>query len=67
MTESCTEVYFSHKPQGFRHAPHHARSGGADLKNHLLVDACGNPVHFELGPGNDADVTVAPELLKNMD
>ena len=41
--------------------------GGQTSKIHMLVDACGNPVHFELGPGNIADVTVAPELLKNMD
>lgn len=41
--------------------------GGQTSKIHMLVDACGNPVHFELSAGNVADVTVVPELLKNID
>ena len=41
--------------------------GGNTTKIHALVDALGNPVHFELSGGQVSDNTVAIDLLASID
>ena len=42
---------------------HRALAWGPTTKIHALTDACGRPVAFALGPGNEADISAAPALL----
>lgn len=39
--------------------------GGKNTKLHAVVDALGNPVHLELGPGNEHDSVKSPSLIGN--
>lgn len=41
-------------------------SGGLTTKIHVLTDALGNPLAFQLTPGQQSDVSVAQNLIKNI-
>jgi len=51
--------------KGFETAVGKSR-GGNTTKIHLLVDANGNPVHFELTGGQVHDTKIAPKLIEKM-
>jgi len=55
-------------PIGGREAQAIGKSrGGWNTKLHALVDAAGTPTALSLSPGNEADVTHAPEMLEGME
>lgn len=40
--------------------------GGNNTKIHAVVDALGNPIHVQLNAGNIHDISVAKEVLSNI-
>lgn len=41
--------------------------GGLNTKIHTVVDGLGNPLYFQLSPGNVNDSEVAVDVLSNVD
>ena len=55
-------------PAGGREAQAIGKSrGGWNTKLHAMVDAAGAPCALSLSPGNEADVSHAPEVLQEME